>query len=38
MTVLHLAIEKGNIEIIKLLMTNDKLDTNIMCISNQFSL
>ena len=29
-TALYLAVEKGNIEIIKLLLSNDKLDINIL--------
>ena len=31
---LHLAIEKGNIEIVKLLLTSDKLDINLLLIFN----
>ena len=29
-TALYLAVEKGNIEIIKLLLENEKIDTNIL--------
>ena len=32
MTALYLAVEKGNIEIVKLLLMNDKLDINLGCI------
>ena len=31
-TAFYLAVEKGNIEIINLLLSNDKLDINIICI------
>ena len=31
-TALHLAVEKENIEIIKLLLNNNKLDIDIFCI------
>ena len=34
---LYLAIEKENIEIVKLLLTNDKLDINILNIFHNFS-
>lgn len=30
-TALYVAVEKGNIDIIKLLLTCDKLDLNILC-------
>ena len=30
MTALYLAVEKENIEIVKLLLTNDKLDINLL--------
>ena len=33
-TALYLAVEKENIEIVKLLLTNDKLDPNILNIKN----
>ena len=33
-TALYLAVEKENIEIIKLLLSNDKLDINILNISS----
>ena len=33
-TALYLAVDKGNIEIIKLLLSNDKLDINIMNVFN----
>ena len=33
-TALYLAVDKGNIEIIKLLLSNDKLDINIINIFN----
>ena len=32
-TALHLAIEKGNIEMIQLLLENEKLDVNLLSIS-----
>lgn len=32
MTALHLAIQKNNVEIVKTLLTNDKLDINAFCI------
>ena len=32
MTALYLAVEKENIDIIKLLISNDKTDPNIICI------
>ena len=35
-TALYLAVEKENIEIIKLLLTNDKLDINLGYILNIF--
>ena len=35
-TALYLAVEKENIEIVKLLLTNDKLDINIINILNIF--
>ena len=35
-TALYLAVEKENIEIIKLLLNNDKLDINIINILNIF--
>ena len=35
-TALYLAIEKENIEIIKLLLTRDNIDVNIPYIPNQF--
>ena len=35
-TSLYLAIEKGNVEIVKLLLTNDNLDVNIMNILIDF--
>ena len=31
-TALYLAVQRGNIEIIKLLLSNDKIDPNIICI------
>ena len=31
-TALYLAVEKENVEIVKLLMTNEKIDPNIICI------
>ena len=31
-TALHIAVEKGNVEIVQLLLMNDKLDTNILSI------
>ena len=37
-TALYLAVEKENIEIVKLLLTNDKLDINIINILNIFFL
>ena len=37
-TALYLAIEKENIEIVKLLLTNDKLDINVINILNIFFL
>ena len=33
---MYLAVEKENIEIIKLLLTNDKIDINLACIFNIF--
>ena len=35
-TALYLAVEKENIEIIKLLLTNDQLDINLLNILNIF--
>lgn len=35
MTVLYLAVKKANIEIIKLLLQNDKLDINAISIFNE---
>ena len=35
-TVLFTAVEKGNVEIIKLLLANDKIDVNILNIINSF--
>ena len=37
-TALYLAVEKENIEIVKLLLMNDKLDINIINILNIFFL
>ena len=37
-TALYLAVEKGNIEIVRLLLTNDKLDINLLNILNIFSI
>lgn len=34
-TALYVAVERFNIEIIKLLLTNNKLDTNLLCIQIQ---
>ena len=36
-TALYLAVEKENVEIIKLLLTNDKLDINLKHILNIFN-
>ena len=36
MTALYLAVEKGNIEIVKLLLNNDKLDINLGYIFHNF--
>ena len=36
MTALYLAVEKGNIEIVKLLLMNDKLDINLGFIFHNF--
>lgn len=33
-TALFLAVENGNVDIVKLLLTNDKIDVNIMNIFN----
>ena len=35
-TALFTAVEKGNVEIIKLLLANDKIDVNILNIINSF--
>ena len=37
-TELYLAVEKENIEIVKLLLTNDKLDINVLNVSQFFFL
>lgn len=34
MTPIYLAVSKENIEIIKLLLSNDKVDPNLVCILN----
>ena len=36
MTALHLAVKKENIEIVKILLTNDKLDINLLNIFHNF--
>ena len=36
MTALFMAVSKENVEIVKLLLSNDKIDVNILNISNLF--
>lgn len=38
MTALHAAVEKGNLDIVNLLLQNDKLNVNILSILNNFDI